>query len=319
MDPALVSTAAPAPLTFEDGLGERHLVVDRSHEPVEMLCLRGELTSVPSFEFALRERVSRLATFRHTCYGHVRSVERLKDSGSTLALVSDVTNGVRLSEILAFAERENIPLDIDAALCLLRQLVPAVAMLHENAPDVSHGAIAAERIVVTPTAHVVLVEHVLGSALEQLRLPMERYWKELRVALPRTGSAPKFDHRADVTQLGVVALSLILGRPLLDDEYPARLGEAVSGAWAMSARGGLEPLPAGLPAWLACALQLDTKNAFESAAQAQDEPERVLGESDYMAGPATLEAFLPQYRATIEPAMPAKVAAPAPTLGQTPV
>ena len=120
-------------MTFEDGLGERHLVVDRAHEPVEMLCLRGELTSVPSFEFALRERVSRLATFRHTCYRHVRSVERLKDSGSTLALVSDATNGVRLSEILAFAERENIPLDIDAALCLLRQLVPAVAMLQARA------------------------------------------------------------------------------------------------------------------------------------------------------------------------------------------
>jgi hypothetical protein len=301
-------------MTFEDGLGERHLVVDRAHETVEMLCLRSELTSVPSFEFALRERVSRLAAFRHTCYGQVRSVERLKDSGSTLALVSDATNGVRLSEILAFAERENVPLDIDAALCLLRQLVPAVAMLHENAPDVSHGAIAAERIVVTPAAHIVLVEHVLGSALEQLRLPVDRYWKELRVALPRTGGTPKFDHRADVTQLGVVALSLILGRPLVDDEYPARLGEAVSGAWAMSARGGLEPLPAGLRAWLACALQLDTKNAFESAVQAQDELERVLGESDYMAAPATLEAFLAQYRATIEPVMPVMVAPPAPVM-----
>ena len=320
MDPALVSSAAPAPMTFVDGLGERHLVVDRGrNEPLEMLSLRSELTSVPSFEFALRERVSRLAAFRHTCYGHVRSVERLKDSGSTLALVSDATPGVRLSEVLAFAERENIPLDIDAALCLLRQLVPAVAMLHENAPDVSHGAIALERIVITPAAHIVLVEHVLGSALEQLRLPLDRYWSELRVALPRTGAAPRFDHRADVTQLGVVALSLILGRPLLDDEYPNRLGEAVSGAWAMSARGGLEPLPAGLRAWLACALQLDTKNAFESAVQAQDELERVLGESDYMAAPATLEAFLAQYRATIEPVMPVMIAPPAPVAAPTPV
>ena len=313
MDPALVSTAAPARMTFEDGLGERHLVVDRArNEPVEMLSLRSELTSVPSFEFALRERVSRLASFRHTCYGHVRSVERLKDSTSTLALVSDATPGVRLSEILAFAERENVPLDIDAALCLLRQLVPAVAKLHENAPDVSHGAIAAERIVVTPSAHIVLVEHVLGSALEQLHLPLDRYWKELRVALPRLASTPKFDHRADVTQLGVVALSLILGRPLLDDEYPSRIGEAVSGAWAMSARGGLEPLPAGLRAWLACALQLDTKNSFESAVQAEDELERVLGESDYMAAPATLEAFLAQYHASVEPVTPVTIAPPPP-------
>jgi PEGA domain len=323
MDPALVPAAAPVPMTFEDGLGERHLVVDRGrNEPVEMLCLRGELTSVPSFEFALRERVSRLAAFRHTCYGHVRTVERLKDSGSTLALVSDATTGVRLSKLLAFAERDNVPLDIDAALCLLRQLVPAVALLHEHAPDVSHGAIAAERVIVTPGAHVILVEHVLGSALEQLRFPLERYWKDLRVALPRTAGAPQFDHRADVTQLGVIALGLILGRPIAVDEYPSKLGEAVSSAWAMSANGGLEPLPAGLRNWLACTLQLDRKNSFESAVQAQEELERVLGESDYMGAPATLEEFLAQYHATVEPVRlaavepvrPASVAPPVPVV-----
>jgi len=315
MDPALVSAATPVPLTFEDGLGQRHLVVDRGrNEPVEMLCLRGELTSVPSFEFALRERVSRLAAFRHTCYAHVRTVERLKDSGSTLALVSDATAGVRLSRLLEFAEQDSVTLDIDAALCLLRQLVPAVALLHEHAPDVSHGAIAAERVIVTPGAHVMLVEHVLGSALEQLRLPIERYWMDLRVALPRTAGAPQFDHRADVTQLGVIALALILGRPIAADEYPSKLGEAVSSAWAMSASGGLEPLPAGLRNWLACTLQLDRKNSFESAVQAQEELERVLGESDYMAAPATLEEFLAQYRATHEPPVaPVVAAAPAPT------
>jgi hypothetical protein len=313
MDPALVSAATPVPLTFEDGLGERRLVVDRGrNEPVEMLCLRGELTSVPSFEFALRERVSRLAAFRHTCYAHVRTVERLKDSGSTLALVSDATAGVRLSRLLEFAEQDSVTLDIDAALCLLRQLVPAVALLHEHVPDVCHGAIAAERVIVTPGAHVMLVEHVLGSALEQLRFPIERYWKDLRVALPRTAGAPQFDHRADVTQLGVIALALILGRPIAADEYPSKLGEAVSSAWAMSASGGLEPLPAGLRNWLACTLQLDRKNSFESAVQAQEELERVLGESDYMAAPATLEEFLAQYRATHEPPV---VAAPPATPG----
>jgi PEGA domain-containing protein len=314
MDPALVSAATPVPMTFEDGLGERHLVVDRGrNEPVEMLCLRGELTSVPSFEFALRERVSRMAAFRHTCYAHVRTVERLKDSGSTLALVSDATTGVRLSRLLEFAEQDNVTLDIDAALCLLRQLVPAVALLHEHAPDVCHGAIAAERVIVTPGAHVMLVEHVLGSALEQLRFPLERYWKDLRVALPRTPGAPQFDHRADVTQLGVIALALILGRQIAADEYPSKLGEAVSSAWAMSASGGLEPLPAGLRNWLACTLQLDRKNSFESAVQAQEELERVLGESDYMAAPATLEEFLKHYRATHEPpVVPVVPAPPAP-------
>ena len=265
-----------------------------------MLCLRGELTAVPSFEFALRERLGHLASFSHACYGRVRSVERLKDPGSTLALVSDVTVGMRLSEILGFAEAADVTLDIDAALCLLRQLVPAIAMLHENMPDIAHGAIAAERLIVTPGARLIVVEHVMGSALEQLRYSQERYWRELRIAVPRSAGLPRFDHRADVTQLGVVALSLILGRRLHDEEGPARLGDLVSSAWAVSTRGGLEPLPAGLRAWLMCALQLDARNSFESAIDAQEELERVLGESDYLAAPATLESFLERHRAARE-------------------
>jgi hypothetical protein len=302
MDPALASASTPAPVGFEDGFGTRRLAVDRSrNETVEMLCLRGELTGVPSFEFALRERVGHLASFSHACFGHVRSVERLKDPSATLALVSDVTAGMRLSEILRFAEANDVTLDIDAALCLLRQLVPAMAMLHENMPEIAHGAIAPERLIVTPGARLILVEHVMGSALEQLRFSQERYWRELRVAVPRGAGMPRFDHRTDVTQLGVVALSLILGRLLREEEGPARLGELVSSAWAVSARGGLEPLPAGLRSWLMCALQLDPRQSFESAIEAQAELERVLGESDYLAAPATLESFLERYRAATEP------------------
>src|SRR3954454_42411 len=312
MDPAIASAPAPTPVAFEDGLGLRRLALDRArNETVEMLCLRGDLTAVPSFEFALRERVSHLAAFSHGCYGRVRSVERLKDPASTLALVSDVTVGVRLSEMLRCAEAAEVTLDIDAALCLLRQLVPAVAMLHENMPDIAHGAIGAERLVVTPNARLIVVEHVLGSALEQLRFSQERYWRELRIAVPRSAGLPRFDHRADVTQLGVVALSLILGRRLHEDEGPSRLGDLVSSAWAVSARGGLEPLPAGLRAWMMCALQLDARNSFESAIDAQEELERVLGESDYLAAPASLEAFLDRYRAATEPAAPP--VAPEPT------
>jgi hypothetical protein len=312
MDPALSSASTPAPVAFEDGLGTRRLALDRSrNETVEMLCLRGELTAVPSFEFALRERLSHLAAFSHACYNRVRSVERLKDPGSTLALVSDVIAGTRLSEILRFAEAADVTLDIDAALCLLRQLVPAIAMLHENMPDIAHGAIGTERLIVTPNARLIVVEHVLGSALEQLRYSQERYWRELRIAVPRSAGLPRFDHRADVTQLGVVAVSLILGRRLHEEEGPARLGDLVSSAWAVSARGGLEPLPAGLRSWMMCALQLDPRNSFESAIDAQDELERVLGESDYLAAPATLEAFLDRYRAATEPLTQATAEDPA--------
>ena len=54
---------------------------------------------------------------------------------------------------------------------------------------------------------------MLGGAVEQLDYSHDRYWKELRIPLP-SGAQPTFDHRADVMQVGMVALALILGRPL---------------------------------------------------------------------------------------------------------
>ena len=238
MDPATAAASASEAVVFQDGLGERRHITDPAgNETLEMLCLSGELTAIPAFEFALRERVNRLANFRHACYGHVRGVDRLNDPGATLALVSERTPGVRLSEMLAVVERQRVVLDINAALCLIWQLVPAVAMLHENERDIAHGAIGPERLVVTPQARLVIVEYVMGAALERLRFSHARYWKDLRIALPRSAGLAHFDHRADVTQIGVVALSLILGRPLRDDEYPSRLRELVASAWAISASG----------------------------------------------------------------------------------
>src|SRR4051812_13639838 len=139
MDPALAPGTSPKSVVFHDGLGERRRISDVSGaDTIEQLCLRGELTAIPSFEFALRERASRLAHFRHVYYGRVRSVDRLSDPGSTLAVVSDSIKGVRLANLLAASQRRPLTLDINASLHLIRQLVAAVAMLHENARDVAH-------------------------------------------------------------------------------------------------------------------------------------------------------------------------------------
>lgn len=326
MDPALAGAAVPAPNSFHDGLGERRRISDATGEPVELLCLRRQLTAIPSFEFALRERAGRLANFRHTYFGRVRSIDRLNDPAATLAVVSDVTRGVRLSQLLTPADRRPVTLDINAALHLIRQFVSAVAMLHENAPDVAHGAISPERLIVTSNARVVIVEYVLGAALEQLHYSPERYWKELRVALPPSAAEPRFDQRADVTQLGVVALSLVLGRLLTDEESPSNLGDVLASAWAISGRGGLEPLPPGLRAWLGRALQLDPRHSFESALDARVELDRVLDgedEGDYAelavaarepAPPKTVDVWEPYVAApkAVAIATDPKATAPAP-------
>jgi hypothetical protein len=317
MDPALGSTLPN--VSFTDPLGERRPMADpNGSDTLELLCLRGELTAVSSFEFALRERVGRLANFRHAYYARVRGVERLK-GGSTLALVSDRAPGVRLSQVLDVVERQHVALDINAALSIIRQLVPAVALLHENVRDVAHGAIGAERLVLTPNARLVIVEHVLGAALEQLRYSHDRCWQELRIPVPRSAGLPRFDQRTDVTQIGIVALELVLGRRLRSDEYPARAGEVVASAWAISAGGGLEPLPGGLRSWLMRALQLSPRDSFGSALDARAELEKMIGGGDYVAAPQALERFLTQYHAASTPAQPVGApAAPPPTAQQPP-
>ena len=282
--------------SFRDGLGERRSTRDpNGGERLELLCLRRELAAVPSFEFALRERVSRLAAFRHASYGRVRGVERLADPSGTIAVVSEHTPGVRLSTLLAHAEEQHLLIDINAALYLIRYLVPAMAMLHEHARDAAHGALGPDRLVLTPEARLVIVEHVTGGALEQLRFSPERYWSELRVPLPPNVGSPRFDHRTDTMQIGVVALSLILGRTLREDEYPTRIGELVASTWAVSPRGGFEPPPPGLRAWLGRALQLDPRSAFPSAIEARDELDNVPSHGDQATPPASLRALLAQY------------------------
>src|SRR5476649_365260 len=166
MEPARASSTPTSAVVFHDGLGERRRTSEATGEDtLELLCLRRELTAIPSFEFALRERASRLANFRHTYFGRVRSVDRLNDVGATLAIASESTRGIRLSHLLTPSEKRPVTVDINAALHLLRQIVSAVAMLHESDPDIAHGAIGPERIIVTPNARVVIVEYVLGAAL----------------------------------------------------------------------------------------------------------------------------------------------------------
>ena len=281
MDPAYAPGTTPKTIVYQDGLGERRRISDVSGaDTIEQLCLRSDLTAIPSFEFALRERASRLANFRHVYYARVRSVDRLTDPSSTLTVVSDSIKGVRLANLLTASERRPLTLDINASLHLLRQLVAAVAMLHETARDVAHGAIGPERIIVTPNARIVIAEYVLGAALEQLRFSQERYWRELRVPLPASSALPRFDHRADVTQIGVVALSLVIGRLLRDDEYPSGAGDVLALASAISAKGEHQPLPASIRSWIGRALQLDPKQSFATALEARDALDRVLSGDD---------------------------------------
>ena len=282
---------ADAPL-FVDGLGERRVAADATTgELLQILRIRSELTAVPSLEFALRERTARLMNFRHAYYARVRRVDRAPGGG--LAIVSDHVEGTRLSDLLRGAHQRGLPMNTNAAVCLIRQLVHAVALLHENVRDASHGLVTPERLVITPHARLVVVEHVLGSAIEQLQFGRERLWQEFRLAIPSSAGAVRFDHRSDVNGIGVTALSLILGRPIAAEEFPHAIPQLLMQARERSPMGDERPLANGFRNWLGRTLQLDVRRAFASAPEALAALEETLAsDSSYASAPVALETFL---------------------------
>ncbi|MBI2186829.1 MAG: PEGA domain-containing protein [Acidobacteria bacterium] len=295
MDTAIARAPRSHPVSFEDGLGKRYHLPGPGGEKLEVLAFSDSLTAASSFEFSIRERVGALAAFQHPAFARVRGVQRLGQDTAALALVSECAPGARLSDVLSVAEQQLLPLDINAALHLIRQLVQAVAALHEQLHGISHGSIAPERLVVASHGRLVVVEHALGAALEQLHFTHERYWKEFGIPLPNPMGTPRFDQRADILQVGAVALALIVGRPLYSEEFPDRIGPLAERAWGLTAAGGVEPLPAAVRTWLARALQLDARQSFPSAVEACAELDRIMGTGDQVAAVAAVRAFLAQY------------------------
>ena len=142
---------------------------------------------------------------------------------------------------------------------------------------------------------------MLGAALEQLGHTRARYWRELAVALPGTVGTPLFDPRTDVTQIGAVALALILGRPLTPEDYPERLADLIQTATMRSVAGGVEPLPASVRDWLTQALQLDQWESFASPTDARVALDEAFGVENAVVELGALHVFLARYAATDSP------------------
>lgn len=299
----------PRQALFKDGLGTRYRR-DGSDGPLDVLVLRDTFASIPSFEFLIRERINRLAHIRSDSFARVLDLEHVPD-GAKLAVVSKAVPGVRLSRMLAVAEQNLLPLDIESALYLVQQLLSAMAELHGDAPDACHGTLAAERVVVTPDGNLVIVEQVFGAALGQLRHSPERYWKELRIALPMAVTAPQLDRRADVAQVGMIALALVLGRPITDEEYPEKISLLANGTYGLG--GSFEAIPEWLRNWLSQALSLEPTRWFASCVEARDAFDVGLKAAGIAPSAEKLDAFP---RELVEPSRPTPVAGP--TLVTTP-
>jgi hypothetical protein len=234
---------------LSDGLGDRLLMFDNSTAPsLELLRFRSDLAQVPGFEAALRERVRQLSDFRHPAFARVRAVQRLEPDDD-LALVSNCTPGKRLSEILHKASGPGY------AAALIRQLAPALVQLQQHDHGLSHGALSPDRIVVSPEGRLTIVEHVVGPAVDALNLGAAQLAR-LGIAVPpmAAGATPRLDVATDWYQLGLVAVSVLIGRPVTASELPQlqRLLDN-AGASARQDRPGLSPF---VREWLDRALQL---------------------------------------------------------------
>jgi PEGA domain len=269
----LVDTSA-----FVDGIGRRLRAPDANGEAVETLRLCRELSEAASTEAALIERAGRLATFTHPAFAPVRRVERLHSGLGGLAVVSVAVPGVRLSEVLRNGHRKGVAPDFDAVASLLEQITGALGDFHRRARDLAHGTIGPERIVVRPDGRAVIVEPVLAPALEQLQMRRTPLWHEFRVAVPAVAGMTRFDQMTDVLQLGVLALALVLGRPLRRDEYPHGLQDVLAEASAPDPLGERRTLSKGLRSWILRMLQSEARSAFRTAAEAATALEAVLAE-----------------------------------------
>ena len=275
-----------------DSLGDRLLMFDNTSAPSwEILRFRPSLARNEQFEAALRERVERLVAFHHPAFPLVRPIKNLgHDDG--LAVVSTYAAGARLSEAM------KRPRSATFAVRLIRQLVPALAALQRHGPGIAHGVLDLNRIVVTGGGRLMIREHMVGSAIASLELSAQQLWSDFGIlASPSHTTIPVLDCRSDVTQVGLIALSLMIGRRIGPDEYPDRIEALLDD---IAERNGRHSLVIFQPLryWLERALQLDeymfesAHDANEALSELRDEPD---GPEDYLAafGPTLPDATAP--------------------------
>jgi hypothetical protein len=139
--------------------------------------------------------------------------------------------------------------------------------LQRQVDDIAHAALTPDRVILAPNGRLVIVEHVLGAALDRLGLSV-RGMQDLGLAVPGDGnSRARLDQQADVLQLAWIALSLLLGRRITSVEYPRRV-EALLDDFADTSHGCPPALISAMRRWLERALFAGA-GGFSSAVDAQ--------------------------------------------------
>ncbi len=268
----MASPAAERGLPVDAGLGTSWLTVDPQWGPVEVLDLMPAL-STPASESAIRAAAAaqRQAGIARDG-GTVAVVHDVRRGPGTLSVVSAHGGGIRLLELLDALETGRLAFVDQTVLDLAGTIARAVGWLHDRPGAVAHGLIAPAHIMLGRDGDIVLTHAVFAEAVQALEWSRDRWWRQCGLALPPSASAPRFDQRADVVELGAVVLAVLLRRRLAPGEYGA-LPELV-----MEAAAAYEPQGSGLRAWLQQALHLHPRATFASAVEASAQLSLVLAE-----------------------------------------
>ena len=248
-----------------DGFGDRLLMFDNTDsDALELLRFHSAIAAAPGFEEALRDRVRRVSRLPHAVFPPVRAVEHL-DSDGSLALVSAYTPGKRLSGFFAEPRLRNV-VHPGFVTWVVSQVLQPLSVLQSEGDDVTHSVLTADRVILTPDGQVRVAEHVLGDALRRLGFSPWRLWREFGILVPTdAGGAARLNAQADVFQLGVLALSLLLARRLTPSDIQDRLPSLLDD-WSATVTGPLSPFGDPLRGWLERALGI--ANPYASAREA---------------------------------------------------
>jgi hypothetical protein len=293
-----------------DGFGSRRFEQDGQFGHVEVLDLSTALATAAA-EQAIRARAARLAEGDATMLARIVRIGR---TGPTLSITSIAGGGVvPLGDLLAALEFGTVTLSDQAILELAGATARAIGAMHELRGSPVHGALTPGHVLVRRDGTVVLSGAFFGDALQALQCNREQFWRVFGVALPPSASLPRFDHRADVTQLGALVLAILLRRTLTATEYPKGILDLVA-----AATDALKiPMPSrtALLLWLQQTLQLHPKALFATAADAARAYDSIVADiSGRRAGGLLLQGVVKQMSSDQGPdempSAPVRVASP---------
>ncbi len=290
-EPATVIPVSVSASGYEDGLGRRTLEFDReTGVMLERLHLRPELGA---FETFLRERVARAVVFDDERFARVRGVER--DSRNVLTVVSQFVTGNRLCDLLDAAT--SLPADeatspsVDAALGFLLGVLPALGSLH-GASRHAHGTLEPGRIVLAHDGRVVILDSVFGQVIERLQFNRRRLWLELGIATAPAAGPARLDIAGDIAQASLVAMMIVLGRPLRENEYPEAISTLLTEVIEIAQIRGSGRFASGLQAFLSRTLPLPARRPHATAEEAAAEVRQVAREIGAPRCRTALTAFI---------------------------